>query len=128
MSSNFGNGENDKQWGANSALDGSTASEWSSSGDGDAAFIEIQMAEEVQLSSLVAQTRSMANDTAQIFSFNVVTDNGETYGPYELPDADGPHEFEVDFVASSLRFEAVSTNGGNTGFVELAAFGTATGE
>jgi hypothetical protein len=128
VSSNFGSGDNDKQWGANSAIDGSTASEWSSRGDGDEAFIEIQMAEEVQLSSLVAHTRSMANDTAQIFSFNVTTDKGETYGPFELPDADGAHEFEVDFIASTLLFEAVSTNGGNTGFVELGAFGTATGE
>ena len=128
VSSNFGNGDNDKQWGANSAIDGSTASEWSSRGDGDEAFIEIQMAEEVQVSSLVAHTRSMANDTAQIFSFNVTTDKGETYGPFELPDADGAHEFEVDFIASTLLFEAVSTNGGNTGFVELGAFGTATGE
>ena len=70
----------------------------------------------------------MANDSAQIFSFKVTTDKGETYGPFELPDADGPHEFEVDFIASTLRFEAVSTNGGNTGFVELGAFGTATGQ
>jgi len=128
VSSNFGNGDNDKQWGANSAIDGSTASEWSSRGDGDDAFIEIQLATEVQVSRLVAHTRSMSNGSAQIFSFTVTTDKGETYGPFDLPDADGPHEFEVDFIASSLRFEAESSNGGNTGFVELGAFGTATGE
>ena len=128
VSTNFGSGDNDKQWGANSAIDGNTASEWASRGDGDAAFIEIRMAEEVLVTSLRVHTRSMANDTAQIFSFTVTTDQGETYGPFELPDADGPHDFEVDFVASTLRFDAESTNGGNTGFVELEALGSATGE
>lgn len=128
VSSNFGNGANDKQWGANSAIDGSTASEWSSRGDGDDAYIEIQMAAEVHITRLSVHTRSMANDTAQIFSFTVTTDLGETFGPFSLPDADGPHTFEVDFVASTLRFDAVSTNGGNTGFVELGAFGSAVAE
>lgn len=128
VSGNFGNGDNDKQWGADSAIDGSTASEWSSDGDGDDAYIEIQMAEEVHVTSLSVHTRSMANGTAQIFSFTVTTDLGETFGPFELPDADGAHNIEVDFIASTLRFDAVDTNGGNTGFVELAAFGSAVAE
>ena len=56
----------------------------------------------------------------------MVTENGEVFGPFELPDADSAHEFEVSIVAKSLRFEVVDSNGGNTGFVEIEAYGIAT--
>jgi hypothetical protein len=65
----------------------------------------------------------MTNDTAQIFSFTVTTETGETFGPFDLDDASSLYEFDVDFAASSLRFDAVETNGGNTGFVDIYAFG-----
>ena len=123
VSSNFGGAANDETWGANSALDGKQSSEWSSAGDGDDAFITIQFAQPIQLSSLAAMTRSMTNDTAQIFSFTVTTETGETFGPFDLDDAASLYEFDVDFAASSLRFDAVETNGGNTGFVDIYAFG-----
>ncbi len=125
VSSNFGGVGNDETWGANSAIDGSLATAWSSDGDGDDAYIVIELSAPIHVERLAVQTRSMANDTAQIFSFAVTNENGEQFGPFDLPDAGTPFEFNVDFNARVLRFDAVQTNGGNTGFVELAAYGTA---
>ena len=124
VSSNFGGAENDQNWGANMALDNKVSTAWSSDGDGDEAFITVQLAQPVAITSMAVQTRFMTNDTAQIFSFTVTTDRGEVLGPFELDDADQAYEFKVAVVASSLRFEVESSNGGNTGFVSLAAYGT----
>ena len=127
VSSNFGAAENDQIWGANMALDTKVSTAWSSDGDGDDAFITIQLGEPVAITTLAVQTRFMTNDTAQIFSFTVTTDTGEEVGPFDLPDGDQVYEFEVSFTASSLRFDVGSSNGGNTGFVSLAAYGTPAG-
>jgi hypothetical protein len=50
------------------------------------------------------------NGTAQIFHFTVTTDQGETFGPFDLPDADRVYTFPVEFTAHTLRFDAVETN------------------
>lgn len=123
VSSNYGGAANEDNYGANNAIDGSESTAWSSNGDGDGAFLTVSLAEPVHITSLSVHTRTMSNDTAQIFEFTVTTDNGETFGPFTLPDASQAYDFEVDFIASTLRFDAVSTNTGNTGFVEIAAFG-----
>ena len=66
----------------------------------------------------------MSNNTATIFSFSVATDRGETYGPFELPDTKQLYTFPVSFTANVLRFDADQTNTGNTGAVEVTAYGT----
>ena len=66
----------------------------------------------------------MANNTATIFSLTVTTENGETFGPFELPDTEQLYTFPVSFTASVLRFDAEQTNTGNTGAVEVLAYGT----
>ncbi len=123
VSSNFGDAANDDSWGANSAIDNNRGTEWASDGDGNNAFIEINLAQEIAISRLVVHTRTMSNDTAQIYSFEVLTNSGESHGPFELPNAEEGHEFMVEFMASSLRFLVLDSNGGNTGFVEIEAFG-----
>ncbi len=123
-SSNFGKASNDGPWGANNAIDGSARTAWSSNGDGDDAFLVVGLAKPVHIDTLEVHTRTMPNDTAQIFSFTVTDDQGQTYGPFELPDAAQPYSFAVDFVTSVMRFDVVESNGGNTGFVELAAYGS----
>ena len=128
-SSNFGGAGNDEPWGADNAIDGSAGTAWSSNGDGSDAFLVVELAEPTQIEMLEVHTRTMPNDTAQIFLFTVTDDQGQSYGPFELPDATQPYSFAVDFVASVLRFDVVDSNGGNTGFVELAVYGTpASGE
>ncbi len=124
VSSNFGAAANDERWGAGSAIDESPGTAWSSAGDGDEAFIEIELAGPARLHAIEVWTRSMSNNTAQIFSFTITTDVDETIGPFDLVDASQAYRFEIDTVTSSLRFDVVSSNGGNTGLVEFAAFGT----
>ena len=122
VSSNFGAGPNDGSWGANSAIDGRRNTEWSSNGDGDGGFVEIALAREARLGVVEVWTRSMSNNTAQIFKFTLTTDKGEVLGPFELPDASKPHRFDVDVTAKSLRLDVVASNGGNVGLVEFAAY------
>lgn len=123
VSSNFGGGDNDSSFGANKAIDGEPSTEWSSNGDGDDAWIEIELAQTYDVDTIGFWTRTMANDTARIFSFTVTTDEGETHGPFDLSDASQIYYFPVDFTARTLRFDAVATNTGNTGAVEIEVYG-----
>ena len=48
----------------------------------------------------------------------------DPWGPSTLADAVQAYRSDIDVTSSSLRFDVVSSNGGNTGLVEFAAFGT----
>ncbi|MDY7039979.1 MAG: discoidin domain-containing protein, partial [Chloroflexota bacterium] len=124
VSSNWGGENNDSAFGANKAIDGQPNTAWSSNGDGDDAWIEIELAQVYEVHTIGFWTRTMSNNTAQIFSFTVTTDGGETFGPFDLPDADRIYTFPVQFTARRLRFDAVETNTGNTGTVEIEVYGT----
>lgn len=124
VSSNFGDAANEETWGANSAIDGNRATAWSSNGDGNDAFIEIRLAEPARLHAVEVWTRTMSNNTAQIFSFTLTIDTGEVLGPFTLDDAEQSYRFEVDVVANSLRLDVMESNGGNTGLIEIAVYGT----
>ena len=125
-SSNFGGAENDGPWGANGALDGDPTTAWSSDGDGDDAWIEVQLPAETNVTAIGFWTRTMGT-SAQVFSFRVVTDNGETHGPFSLDGAASTHYFGVAFNARGLRFELMETSGGNTGAVEVEVYGEPAG-
>jgi hypothetical protein len=107
-------------WAAANAIDGDPTTEWSSAGDGDSAFITIELAEPTELQAIGIWTRTMGS-TAQIESFQVVVDADKVIGPFEVPDAGMLHTFPVDITATTLRFEVLSSSGGNTGLVELVA-------
>ena len=110
-------------WAATRAIDGDPATEWSSQGDGDRAFLEVQLARRSAVRALGVWTRTMGS-TAQIKGFRVVVDGALVLGPFELPDAAGPHLFTVgDGVEGHVfRFEVVASTGGNTGLVEFAVY------
>ena len=122
VSSNFGNTSNDKTWGANSAIDDSNNTAWSSNGDGDNAFIEIALAEPVQIDTLEIWSRSMSDGTAKIFSFTISLDNGETLGPVTLPNTEQAHQFPLNRTTASIRLDVVSSSGGNTGLRSISAY------
>jgi len=122
VSSNYGRGDVDSSFGANNALDGDASTEWSSHGDGDNAWIEIELPGETHVTSLGFWTRTMGT-SAEIFSFRVITDRGEVHGPFTLSGASAIHYFDTDLIATRLRFEAVSSSGGNTGAVEIEVYG-----
>jgi len=121
VSSNWGGGDLNSSFGGNKAIDGRRDTEWSSNGDGDKAWIEIALAQTYTLSTIGFQTRTMG-DTAKIYSFKVVTDDGTQLGTFNLPDAASIYYFTVDVKAKNLRFEVVSSSGGNTGAVEIEAY------
>ncbi len=122
-SSNFGGGDFAGRWGGNSAFDGDLTTQWSSDGDGDRAWIQIELAAETHVTSLGFWTRTMG-ESAQIFSFQVETNRGEVAGPFRLSDASSVHFFETDLTARSLKFQALETSGGNTGAVEIQVYGS----
>ena len=123
VSSNFGGGNADSAYGASNALDGDPATEWSSDGDGDGAWIEIALATKTKVTSIGFWTRTMGA-SAQISSFQVLTDQGETVGPFDVDSADTVSFFDTDFEATRLRFEVIGSSGGNTGAVEIEVYGT----
>ena len=122
VSSNFGGGGVDSAYGASSALDGDSSTEWSSNGDGNNAWIEIELAARTHITSIGIWTRTMGT-SAQISSFRVVDELGGIVGPFTLESATEIHHFDTNFEARSLRFEVVDSSGGNTGLVEMQIFG-----
>lgn len=122
VSSNYGGEGNDSAFGANNAIDGDPGTEWSSDGDGDGAWIEIELPSPTQVTRVGFWTRTMGT-SAQIESFAIVSDEGDLIGLYEVSDASGPHYYETDFTARRLRFEVMSSSGGNTGAVEIEIYG-----
>ncbi|MCH8949912.1 MAG: discoidin domain-containing protein, partial [Chloroflexi bacterium] len=81
-----GGGGNDSAFGAANALDGNPATEWSSASDGNAAWIDVELPSVTNVTSVGFWTRTMG-DTAQVNTFQVTTDRGETYGPCIVGDA-----------------------------------------
>jgi hypothetical protein len=122
VSSNFGGSGIDGVWGANNAIDGDIGTEWSSDGDGDDAFIELDFPQKTRVTAVGLMTRTMGN-SAQINSFAIVSEVGQRLGPLHLPDAGGVHYFQTDFTAKRLRFEVAKSSGGNTGAVEIEVYG-----
>jgi hypothetical protein len=121
VSSNWGGGGPDSSFGANKAIDGNSSTEWSSDSDGDNAWIEIELAQLYELDTIGFWTRTMGN-SAQIFTFKVVTDDGTQLGPFNLPDAATIYYFDADVKAKRLRFKVESSSGGNTGAVEIEVY------
>ena len=122
VSSNYGSPSMDSSFGANNVLDGNSSTQWLSQGDGNGAWIEIELAQYSHVTSLGFWTRTMGT-SAQIASFRVITDRGEVFGPFDLADASSVHYFDVEITAKKLRFETVDSSGGNTGAVEIEVYG-----
>ena len=121
VSSNWAGGDLQSSFGGNNSIDGNPATEWSSGGDGDSAWIEIELAREMDVSAVGLWTRTMGT-IAQILSFTVLTDGGQIHGPFELPDAATMYYFDLAARTKTLRFEVEASTGGNTGAVEIGVY------
>ena len=122
VSSNFGGGGVDSAYGASNALDGDPSTEWSSDGDGDHAWIEIELPARTNITSIGVWTRTMGT-SAEISSFRVVNELGGIVGPFTLENATEVHHFDTVFEARRLRFEVIDSSGGNAGLIEMEIFG-----
>ncbi|MGD9701185.1 MAG: discoidin domain-containing protein [Acidimicrobiia bacterium] len=101
------------------AIDDSGTTEWSSAGDGDEAFITIDLGEDRDIAGVEFITRSMLDGTAITETFTVTIDDGETFGPFP---AGTPVERNFAAVGASgriVRFDVDTSTGGNVGAVEV---------
>lgn len=122
VSSNFGgSSDNNSSFGANKAFDNIMATEWSSNGDGDDAFVEIDLGETKVIEMLAFRSRKMSDGSSIILSFEILANGLTKLGPYETPDPDILYTFDLDepLSARTIRLDAVSTTGGNTGIKEF---------
>ncbi|MEM6733881.1 MAG: discoidin domain-containing protein, partial [Myxococcota bacterium] len=124
VSSNFGNSANDGTWGANNAIDGSPGTEWSSNGDGNDAFIVIDLGQSRTIEMVRFQSRQMTDGTS-IIQRITLTANDVTYVPFDTPSPDQMYSFTLEpaVATSSVRIDAVDTTGGNTGAREIELLG-----
>lgn len=100
---------------AGNAIDGDLGTEWSSAGDGDDAWITLDLGRDTDIVGVRWRTRQMSDGTATVGSYTVTIDDGETFGPFPVQD----HAAKLQVRGRRLRFDAVETTGGNTGAVEI---------
>lgn len=104
-------------FGATNAFDGDATTEWSSGGDGNDAWIEIDLGEPMAISDVVFRTRSMGDGSATTQTFSVTAD-GVELGTFAV---DEPAQLDTE--AQVLRFDVEASTGGNTGTVDILIFG-----
>jgi hypothetical protein len=103
-------------FGAANSVDGDLATEWSSNGDGDGAYLVIDLGREVDVVAVGFHTRSMSDGTATTETYTVTVDDTDTYGPFPVGRA------EVNFTGRIVRFDVDTSSGGNTGATEIEVF------
>jgi hypothetical protein len=104
-------------FGAANAVDADLATEWSSRGDGDDAFITIDLGRPVDVTAVAFRTRSMSDGSAVTETFTVEV-GGAVYGPFPA----GASPSEVTLTGRVLTYRVESSTGGNTGAVEIEAY------
>ena len=110
-------------WSGANAMDGSLDTEWSSAGDGDDAFITLDLGETREVAGAEFVTRAMADGSAITMSYYLVVDDGERLGPFP---AGTPALSALQLIATqgrTFRFEVAESTGGNTGAVEVRLYG-----
>jgi hypothetical protein len=114
VSSEFG-----PSFGAERAIDGDLDTDWSSQGDDDDAFIELDLGEPREIAGVEFLTRSMADDSAITATFTVTVD-GETFGPFDAGTLRASRFAPLDGVTGQIvRFDVEESSGGNTGAIEV---------
>jgi len=106
---------------AANAIDGDPATEWSTRGDGDDAYITIDLGAERTVTGLRFVTREMSDGSSITTTYTVTVDDGEVLGPFDA--GLDPPLIDVAFTGRVLRFDVETSTGGNTGAVEIEIFG-----
>ncbi len=107
---------------AANAVDGNLSTEWASAGDGDRAFITIDLGRERKITGVAFVTREMSDGSAITRTFAVVVDGRRRYGPFPAGNRPEPDIVPVSFRGRFLRFDVVQSTGGNTGAAEIEVF------
>lgn len=106
-------------FGGDRAIDGDLATEWSSQGDGDDAFITIDLGRSVDISGIGFRTREMSDGSSIAQSFSVMID-GVSYGPFEA--GLGLAVADLSATGQIVRIDIETSTGGNTGAVEIEVY------
>lgn len=117
VSSEFGD-----SFGATNAIDDSTSSEWSTAGDGDDAFITLDLGAARDVAGVEFVTRSMADGSSITETFSVTVDDGETFGPFPAATPAEANVAVVETTGRLFRFDVDASTGGNVGAVEIRIF------
>jgi hypothetical protein len=107
---------------AGNAVDGNMSTEWASAGDGNRAFITIDLGRKRNITGIAFITREMSDGSAITRAFAVVVDGGRRYGPFPAGNLADAHVARVSFTGRRLRFEVAQSSGGNTGAAEIEVF------
>jgi hypothetical protein len=105
---------------ATRAVDGDLTTEWSSNGDGDRAFITIDLGRPVEVIGVGFRTRTMTDGSSEATSFSATVDGTTTYGPFSA--GQGLAVAPVTFTGQIIRFNVVTSTGGNTGALEVEVY------
>ncbi len=107
---------------AENAIDGDRSTEWSSAGDGNGAFIVLDLGQVADLVGVGFRTREMSNGTSVTTSFTVSVDGGADLGPFDA----GPGLAVAEFAATGrlVRIDVATSTGGNTGAIEVEVYGS----
>jgi hypothetical protein len=97
--------------------------EWSSAGDGDEAFITLDLGAAQEVSGFQFLTRSMTDGTAVTESYAVIVDDSETLGPFPAGSPAEPQTSDVSVTGQVFTFDVKTSTGGNTGAVEIRILG-----
>jgi hypothetical protein len=105
------------------AFDDDPSTEWSTRGDGDGAFVAIDLGEERDIVAVEFVTRSMADGSAVTEHFSVSVDRGEPAGPFPAGTVASRQVSELTTTGREVRFAVEASTGGNVGAVEIRLFG-----
>ncbi len=114
VSSEFSDG-----FAASNAVDGDLATEWSSAGDGDQAFITLDLGAPQEAFGFQFLTRSMTDWTAVTDTYTVTVDDTETLGPFPAGNPADPQTSDASTTGQVFTFAVEASTGGNTGAVEV---------
>lgn len=109
---------------AGNAVDGDTATEWATKGDGDQGSITLDLGAPTEIASVDFVTRSMADGTATTSRYTVAIDGGQPLGLFRAGTVARPRPFEIGSTGRVLRFDVARSTGGNVGAVEIRIYTT----
>jgi F5/8 type C domain len=107
---------------AANAFDGDLSTEWASNGDGNGAWVTVDLGRELKISGIAFITREMADGSAITKTFAVLVDGKKRFGPFPAGNRLDAHVAAVSFTGRLLRFEVAKSTGGNTGAAEIEVF------
>jgi len=110
---------------AANAVDGNLDTEWATKGDGNNAFLTIDLGASRKIAAFEFVTRSMADGSAITTTYTVAVDGGTPLGPFPSGTPADPRPAPVEVTGRILRFAVSSSTGGNVGAVEVGALAPA---